>query len=95
MYRLQFGPQKHIDVYDESEKEKMVSELKRVMPNDVENYSKYIEFEKSRNARLIPLIQRPFLNYRSLFSREAFIALPVLTLATTLTTLMDKYFDSP
>lgn len=95
MYRLQFGPQKHIDVYDESEKEKMISELKRVMPDDVDNYSKYIEFERARNARVLPLIQQPFLNYTSVFSLDGIIALPVLTLATTLTGLMNKYFKNP
>lgn len=95
MYRLQYGPDKYIDCYDVSQKEKMIEEMRRVFPKDVDAYSRYIEYERSRYDKVMPLLQRPFLGYHTMMYPDAIKSLPHITLGKSMHNLVGKYFGDP
>lgn len=95
MYRLQFGPEKHIDCYDVSHKDKMLGELSRVFPNDVRGYDKFIEWETKRYQHTIPLLEKVYNNHTDVINWQSIKALPYLTLGQSLFGVLGKYYDDP
>jgi phytoene desaturase len=95
MYRLQFGPDRAINCYDVSEKDKMISEMKRIFPTDAEAYSKYIDYESKRYEKLMPLLQKPYHGYKSLINMDSIKALPYITIGKSLHGLLGEFYQDP
>ncbi|KAL0476396.1 phytoene desaturase [Acrasis kona] len=95
MYRLQYGPNRHIDCYDSKQKDKMVAEMQRVFPKDVDGYKRYLEFEEGRFEKVLPMLQKPYHGYRSLLNMDSIRALPHVSLGNTMFRMLGKYYEDP
>jgi len=95
MYRLQFGPEKHIDCYDTTQGDKMMAEMQRVFPKDAGSYRRYLGYEGDRFKKMIPLLQKPYHGYRSFLNMDTLRALPNISLHTTMHQLLGKYYEDP
>jgi phytoene desaturase len=95
MYRLHFDPERHIDIYDYSMKDKMLSELGRVFPNDQHGYDKFIEWETRRYKYTIPLLEKAYRHHGDLVSWDSIKALPYLTLGQSLYGILGKFYNDP
>ncbi len=93
MYRLQYGPDKHMDAYDLSQKDKMMSELTRVFPNDAHKYEQYLEWETKRYRHTIPLLERIYRNHTDVINWQSVKALPYLTLSQSMNGFLGKYYN--
>jgi phytoene desaturase len=95
MYRLQFGPDKYINCHDITEQDKMVNEMKRVFPKDADSYTRYLKYESERYEKLMPLLQKPYANYKSLVNMDSIRALPHLGLGKSIHNLLGGFFEDP
>lgn len=94
MYRLQFSENKHIDCYSKSQSERMYSELDRVFPEDRKGYEKWIEYERIRYKKTMPLLEKIYHNYGSLVSMDAIKALPYLSLGRSIFSVLGDSFKN-
>lgn len=78
MYRLSYNPEKYIDIYSQDHPEKMIRELQRVFPEDVQSFQTFLEKEAKRWSHMLPLLQRTYLTYGSTLSLQAIRGLPVM-----------------
>ncbi|KAF0977901.1 hypothetical protein FDP41_003223 [Naegleria fowleri] len=95
MYRLQFNKDTHMDCYDFSQRDKMLQELKRVVPEDVEGYQRWSEWETKRYERLIPLLQKAYSSHSDVVCMDALKALPYMQFQKSLHHMLSDFYQNP
>ncbi len=94
MYRLKFSEDKIFYPYSHLEKEKMIEELKRVFPNEVDNYNLYMKKESRKYDKIIPCLSIPYSSYMDYFKRNFLKSIPYLDAHISLYDVLSKYYQS-
>ncbi len=94
MYRLKFSEDKIFYPYSHLEKEKMIEELKRVFPNEVDNYNLYMKKESRKYDKIIPCLSIPYSSYIDYFKRNFLKSIPYLDAHISLYDVLSKYYQS-
>eukprot|EP00761_Pharyngomonas_kirbyi_P002947 gb/GECH01002951.1/.p1 GENE.gb/GECH01002951.1/~~gb/GECH01002951.1/.p1 ORF type:complete len:499 (+),score=100.44 gb/GECH01002951.1/:1-1497(+) len=93
MYQLYFGDGKHIQMM--SDPEKMKDEFRRVFPEDVDGYDKFLANEEKRYDTMMPLLQRDWSSFLRFMSWDAVTSLPSLCIGRSLMDVLGDYFSNP
>lgn len=92
MYRLQFADRR---VEPTTDSDGMKREIGRVFPGKEATFDAFMEREGVRFAKLFPCLQRPYHQFRSLFSAPLLKSIPHLALGKSLYDLLSGYFGDP
>ncbi|KAG2388661.1 hypothetical protein C9374_000100 [Naegleria lovaniensis] len=95
MYRLQFNKDKYMDCYDFSQRDKMIQELRRVVPEDVSGYERWSEWESKRYEHLIPLLQKSYSSHSDIVSMHSVKALPYMQFPKSLHEMLGDFYKNP
>ncbi|MEM4637788.1 MAG: phytoene desaturase family protein [Candidatus Woesearchaeota archaeon] len=91
MYRLQF---KDFSMDISSNKKKMISEIKRVFPDEVNGFEKFINIESKRFKRFFPCLQKDYSTLFEYFKPVFIKALPYILTTKSMMQILDNYFKN-
>ncbi|GIU69633.1 MAG: phytoene desaturase [Candidatus Woesearchaeota archaeon] len=90
MYRLQFKDFS-IDISDN--KKKMVSEIRRLFPNEISGLEKFMKTESMRFKRFFPCLQKDYSSIKEYFKPVFIRALPYIFTTKSMMQVLDNYFN--
>lgn len=93
MYRLVMPDDRHLDVYEDSEK--MRAELKRLFPGEENGIDDFMKYESKRFNHLMPILQGDNQSLIDAFSGAFLKALPYFSIGRSVYQEMNKYFQTP
>jgi len=91
MYRLYFEEGKVF--YPYRDEAKMIEELERVFPGNVNGYKLYLEKEKIKYDQLMPCLKVPYSGVKDFFSKQFIKSIPYLDAHVSLYKVLGRYFN--
>ncbi|WP_130806420.1 phytoene desaturase family protein [Senegalia massiliensis] len=91
LYRIVYGDGK--EFYPSRKPEKMISEIERLFPGNVEGYKRFMNKEKKKYDILFDALKESYIRPVDLLKKEALKAIPYIGIGKSLFDVLGKYFN--